>query len=368
MRGKVPASRLVVGLTVAAILAGCAAGATVAPPSASRAPATATSGAAIASVPSSPTASPTSAAAASPPQTQIPTIGAPADDGARTTAVATVDARTRDLTIESPAVGVVKVRLLLPTRFEAQPKTRWPVLYLLHPAMQTHGFWTSSTDVAALTAPTGLLVVMPDGGDWGNYTDWWNGGQGGPPKWETFHLVELRQLLERNWQAGERRAVAGASMGGLGAMAYAARQPGTFLAAASYSGGLDLLGGAAFLTRLMAAFDASPTPIWGDPVAQADVWLAHDPIVLAPALEGTQLFVSYGDGTPGPLEVSASPNLDPTGEAEAGIAIQNRTFVQRLGQLKIPATVDAYAGTHNIVYWERALHRSLPLLVRAVGG
>ena len=38
-----------------------------------------------------------------------------------------------DLTIDSPAVGrEVKVRLLLPARFQTTESQRWPVLYLLH--------------------------------------------------------------------------------------------------------------------------------------------------------------------------------------------------------------------------------------------
>jgi len=117
----------------------------------------------------------------------------------------------------------------------------------------------------------------------------------------------------------------------------------------------------------MAAFGAAIGPIWGDPVAQANVVRAHDPTSLAPALRGTKVYVSYGDGQPGPLDVSASPNLDPTGEGEANMATQNKSFVERLGKLKTPVTVDAYAGTHNVAYWECALHRSLPLLLEALG-
>ena len=66
--------------------------------------------------------------------TLAPTVGTPADDGARIVDVTTLDARTRDLTIDSPAVGTVMVRLLIPSGFDAQPSTRWPVLYLLHGA------------------------------------------------------------------------------------------------------------------------------------------------------------------------------------------------------------------------------------------
>ncbi|WP_405956530.1 alpha/beta hydrolase [Streptomyces phaeochromogenes] len=86
-----------------------------------------------------------------------------------------------------------------------------------------------------------VLVVMPEGGQVGFYGNWWNHAAGGPPAWETFHLDELRPLLERHYGAGTRRAVAGLSMGGFGAVSYAARRPDLVRAAASYSGPVHLL-------------------------------------------------------------------------------------------------------------------------------
>jgi diacylglycerol O-acyltransferase / trehalose O-mycolyltransferase len=303
---------------------------------------------------------PATLATSSPPPTAPavsprPAIGATADDGARIIDVQTVDARTRDLTVESPAVGTVMVRLLLPTRFDARSTTDWPVLYLLHGAWGNHTDWTTLTDVEALTEPTDLLVVMPDGGQFGWYSDAWNHGNGGQPAWETFHLTELRQLLERNWHAGDRRVVAGLSMGGLGAMDYAARNPGMFRAAASFSGVLDTFGG---------KVDLQNDAIWGDPVEQAEIWNEHDPLHLADRLAGIPLYVSYGDGTKGPLDTQA---VDP-GDLEGWIAPQDAAFVRRLGELGIPVTVDAYGpGTHSWPYWQRALHASLPMLLEAVG-
>ncbi len=282
-----------------------------------------------------------------------PTIGVAADDGARIVAVDTIDSRTRDLTIESPSVGHVKVRLLLPADFEAEPSSTWPVLYLLHGAWGNHEDWTNLTDVNALTASTDLLVVMPDAATaW--YADAWNDGAGGPPAWETFHTTELLQLIERNWHAADRRVVAGLSMGGFGAMEYAARHPGMFLAAASYSGVMDTTGSQ--IDNGVATF--------GDPVAQSGNWKAHNPLDLASKLRGIPLYVSYGDGQPGPLD---PPGTTPS-DLEEWIAPQNDRFVARLVELDIPVTVDAYGpGTHEWPYWQRALHRSLPMLLAALG-
>ena len=300
---------------------------------------------------SPPTApSPTQRPTASP----QPAIGRPADDGARIVEVTKVDDRTRDLRIESPAVGPVGVRLLLPEGFEAQPKTGWPVLYLLHGATGKHTDWTQFTDAEDVTRLTKLLVVLPDAGEFGFYSDWWNQGKGGPPKWETFHLVELRQLIERNWHAGDKRVVAGLSMGGYGAMEYAERQPGFFLAAASFSGALDPIGG---------QVDIGTDDLWGDPVAQADNWKAHDPTNNVAALKGTVLYVAYGEGGKGSLDRIEPPSDD----LEPWIADQNRAFVTALAKAKIPATIDAYGpGSHDWPYWQRGLHESLPLLLKAL--
>ena len=214
-----------------------------------------------------PSVAPTAAPSPTIAPSMRPAIGAPADDGARIVAVDTIDERTRDLTIESPAVGTVKVRLLVPTGFDADTSSALPVLYLLHGYGGDHAAWTYDLEAATTTAPTDLLVVMPDA-DNGWYADAWNDGAGGPPMWETFHLTELPQLLERNWKASDRRVIAGLSMGGLGAMSYAARHPGMFRAAASYSGVLD--------TTDQDLFDGEAA--FGDPVAQADVWEAHNPL------------------------------------------------------------------------------------------
>jgi S-formylglutathione hydrolase FrmB len=105
----------------------------------------------------------------------------------------------RDLTIDSPALGrTAEVRLLLPRRFQAQPTRRWPVLWLLHGCCDTYRSWTRSTDVEELAELADVLVVMPEAGEVGFYSDWYNGGREGPPRWETFHLTELQQLLERD--------------------------------------------------------------------------------------------------------------------------------------------------------------------------
>src|SRR5882757_788994 len=117
-----------------------------------------------------------------------------------------LDNRLVELTVHSDAVGHdVGVRILLPPDYRKFPHRDWPTLYLLHGCCDdTTGFqsWTTKTDVEAFTAHTNVLIVMPEGGTGGFYSDWLDG-----PKWETFHLTELRRLLERQYHSGQQRVV-----------------------------------------------------------------------------------------------------------------------------------------------------------------
>jgi diacylglycerol O-acyltransferase / trehalose O-mycolyltransferase len=281
----------------------------------------------------------------------------------RVVATAVLSARMRDLTVASPALGeTVKVRLLLPVHYAARPGARWPVLYLLHGCCDTYRSWTRSTDVAALTARSDVLVVMPDGGRAGFYSDWRTG-----PRWETFHLAELRRILQRDYRAGAVMAVAGASMGGQGALAYAARHPGLFRAAASFSGIVDTRLSPQESMRyvnLVRSQGEDPGHLWGDPRGDSAIWAAHNPYDLAAKLRGTQLFVAVGSGQPGPLDSAGTA----ASAIESSLAAENAAFAERLRALKIPAQFDFYGpGTHSWPYWQRDLHHAWPLLQHALG-
>jgi diacylglycerol O-acyltransferase/trehalose O-mycolyltransferase len=293
---------------------------------------------------------------------------APVGDGARVVAEQRVGPHLVDLIVQSPALGrTAKVRLLTPDGWQQRrPGDRWPVLYLLHGCCDTYDSWTRETDVEELRGLRGVLVVMPEAGAVGWYSDWWNYGAGGPPAWETFHLGELRRLLELGYGAGLRRVTAGLSMGGAGALTYAARHPGMFRAAASYSGVVHPLqeGWPQGFFGLLRSFGADPLALWGDPVAQREIWEAHDAYFLAGRLRHTPVFLSCGNGHAGPFDPPGT-----TDQLEAALLLQNQAVAARLEQLGAPLTTDFYGpGTHSWPYWERELHRSLPLLLGALHG
>ncbi|WP_160822445.1 alpha/beta hydrolase family protein [Actinomadura sp. J1-007] len=164
-----------------------------------------------------------------------------ADDGAKITAVKKTGTRQYDVSIATPALGkTVKTRVLVPKSWKAGSKRSWPVVYAYHGGENTYTSWTKDSNIESVAAPYDVMVVMPEGGWRGSYTNWWNGGRGGIPAWETFHTSEVVQLMERNFHAGTSRAAIGLSSGGQGSITYAERHPGLFRYAASYSGALNI--------------------------------------------------------------------------------------------------------------------------------
>lgn len=295
------------------------------------------------------------------------------DDGATVVGERRRGERVLDLAVRSPVLpATARVRLLLPPGWRRGSARTWPVLWLLHGMRGDHASWTEHTDVGLLTADLDVLVVMPDGGGCGLYTDWWNQGTGGPPRWETFHLTELRQILERGYGAGTSRAVAGVGQGGLGALAYAARHRGLFRAAASFSGPLHTLhndpGGLDVsdlvdLSVAVGARGAAWTDVWGDPREQRVVWRQHNPYDLADRLAGVRLHVASGDGTPGPFDPRPLPGPD---VLEGLSRTLSGEFAGKLKKLGIPVSTHFYRGTHSWPYWQREIRAALPVLLAEI--
>ena len=311
-------------------------------------------------------ASPVCTARAKPPATGLRVVGS--------TPVAGHGGRVTDVTFDSQALGAkVHADVLLPPAYSPAASTRYPVLYLLHGHGGGHADWVNhNVDKVIGDAP--VIVVMPDGGYDGWYSDWYGADLDGhvpnpPPAWETFHLRELLPWVDATYKtvADRRgRAVAGLSMGGFGAMSYAARHPDLFVAAGTFSGAVDLdldypVGGtAAAVAPNLPDRQRPDACVWGDPLTQDVLWRDHDPTELARNLHGLSLFVAWGNGQPGPHDDPSSPNPNAM-FTEFGISQMNDAFDQALTDEGMHHTVDAYgAGTHSWGYWLDDLGRFLP--------
>ncbi len=321
---------------------------------------------------------------------QVAVEYAPADSGARITAEQWVDGRTVDITIDTPAVTAMdpQARILVPEGWSKDAARTWPVLYVFSGGPDTYTVWTEKTDIAEFSKTSNAIIVMPDSGKGGGFVDWYNGGKGGSPKWETFHTRELVQIIERNFRGGTTRAAMGLSSGGSGALMYATRNPGLYKYVASFSGMAHITKPGVPTLMLLSDVAAQPgaqNPYLklGDPLWDRWNWLEHDPYVNAGNLRGTGVYLSSGTtGLPGELDPSPGEVYDEKngdlGEivkayaagsiGEKLIGITNEDFAARLKGMGIPATVHLYGdGLHNWPWWNREYKQAWPMIMKTLG-
>jgi len=269
--------------------------------------------------------------------------------------------RLVELTLVTPLIDPpfeqTTVRVLLPVG-HARSEERYPVVLLLHGIGDSARAWTTNQDgwpvtLEAFTADKDAIIVMPDGGQndsAGWYSDWHNDGYFGAPAWESYHLGEMLELVDRMFPTRADRAgrvVAGLSMGGFGAMSYAARHPDLFAGAFSFSGALD--------TGLLGSI--CDDRVWGRRHLHEVRHRGHNPVDLADNLADTKVWFRTGmgqDGGPGPKDHE-------TIELETLLWTTNESFAAALGAAAVPHHYEAYpVGGHNWYHWQEGFQRAWP--------
>ncbi|MFC0038572.1 alpha/beta hydrolase-fold protein [Actinomadura rayongensis] len=275
--------------------------------------------------------------------------------------------RLRILTVRADSVPgeELRVQVLLPRGWSPNASRTWPLVTLHHGGLDDCTSWTRCTDLERLSRDDDVLIVMPDGGRAGGYTNWRRG-----PQWQTFHVRDVYRLMRDRYRAGSARAVAGVSGGGYGALLSAALAPGAFRAVAALSAPCSIRTPVTMVGLLAAtgiAGRVNPLHMWGLPIVQDRYWRASDPLYLAARLRGTRLHLSAGlTGRPGPLDPPDAP-WSPANLAEPVVRSTVGPFLRRLRAHRIPYTTHLYRdGTHSWPYWERELHRAWPVLMRSV--
>jgi S-formylglutathione hydrolase FrmB len=273
--------------------------------------------------------------------------------------------RLQELTFTTPALDPQEtgVRILFPQGYDASGATRYPVLYLLNGSLDDQTAWTTKGDAEKISAPYPLIVVMPSGGQFGNYTDWYNDGAFGPPEWETYHIKQLIPWIDSHLPTDSSRAgrwVAGLSMGGGGAASYQARHPDLFSAVGIFSGAVDTNN--VFVQPLTAnAGTMSGHPEWsvyGQRATEEVRWRGHNGWDLAENLRGAFIQMDTGDGG------SGGPGGDTGDPVEADVYQQSVALHRKLDELGIAHIWDYYgAGGHAWYYWNRDLSQLLPRLM-----
>jgi S-formylglutathione hydrolase FrmB len=262
------------------------------------------------------------------------------------------------------------VRIYLPADYKTNPTATYPTLYLLHGGNENlydAKAWPVSGNAAAVVdaSPFHGIVVMPEAGRAGWYTDWLQPTPNGyKPQWETFHIDQLVPWITANFRTinnKANRAIAGLSMGGFGALSYAGRHPTLFGMAGGFSGGVNITDpGMTQEISVMVAntLGARIHDITGTGETQASylasdvqnvmgaygsAWIAKNPLDLGATYKanGTKVAIYVGGTTSGVLDL------------EYQAMLRNDEFHARMKTAAISLT-HRYCkgpGSHTWTYW-----------------
>lgn len=236
----------------------------------------------------------------------------------------------------------------LPKNYQENQDKSYPVLYLLHGLNGDHENWNSRgrvKEVLDYLAASGeireMIVVFPDADadipkakhGYFNYQDW---------KYEDFFFQEFLPHVEGRYRIiadKGHRAIAGLSMGGGGATAYAQKHPELFCAAYAMSALVDIAPGRepskdALVNAMRESVKENSCVAY---VRNADDQVRQ-------RLRTVKWFVDCGDD-----DHLLGVNLD---------------FVREMHSARIPLEFRVREGAHVWEYWHSALYICLPFLSR----
>ncbi|MEV6138070.1 alpha/beta hydrolase family protein [Nocardia sp. NPDC051990] len=236
-----------------------------------------------------------------------------------------------------------------------------------------HSQWTSDTDALRQFAGDNVTLVFPVGGRSSFYTDWYRPSstnqQPTTYKWETFLTKELPEYLARYGVSRTNDAIVGASMGGNAALILAGHHRDQFKFAGSFSGFVHPtfpLWNEAMRAAMWDEGNFNVDDMWG-PVGDP-AWSRNDATEQAELLRGLPIYLSTGNGQPGPLDVPYGIGNTMNGMAlEAMTLASAQMFRDRVAELGIDARIDIFDGTHTWPYWQQALAAARPMILDALG-
>ncbi|MBN1477300.1 esterase family protein [Candidatus Sumerlaeota bacterium] len=207
------------------------------------------------------------------------------------------------------------------------PPGGWPVLYLLHGAWGNHTDWWRVTDVESVAEECGVMLVFPDGGQFGWYLD---SPVDPSSQRESYLIGEVLPLVDRTFRTRtdrEGRGICGLSMGGHGAISLAAKHPDLFGSASSLSGILDI-------TR---HGDRWELPLRLGPLEEGtESWRAHSCVYLADRFVDADVRIFFDCG------------IDDT---VADAITDGRLLRDRLLELGVPYIWAEHVGAHTWDHW-----------------
>lgn len=236
-----------------------------------------------------------------------------------------------------------------------------------------HSQWVSDTDALRQFAGDNVTLVFPVGGRSSFYTDWYRpsstNGQQATYKWETFLTKELPAYLARFGVSPTNNAIVGASMGGNAALTLAGHHRDQFKFAGSFSGFVHPtfpLWNEAMRAAMWDEGNFNVDDMWGP--AGDPAWRRNDATEQAELLRGLPVYVSTGNGQPGPLDLPYGLGNTVNAMALEAMTLTSAQMLRdRMAELGIPASFDIINGTHTWPYWQQALASARPMMLDALG-
>lgn len=219
-----------------------------------------------------------------------------------------IDTRLRYYRLSSSAIGWNPgVNVLLPDGYDGDHK-RYPVLYLLHGGNEDFRTFDVVHNIRGLTVGKPIIIVMPDGGRAGWYSDPVSCNPVfGLRNWESFHISELIPWIAnifRTINDCNGRAIAGFSMGGFGALKYMAKYPGLFASVSAHSGPASLRRNfgvvANWANATSSVLELGGGMVYGMPWDGARI-TADDPVDNIGSYQDKRIFLVAGD-SPSPFD------------------------------------------------------------------
>jgi S-formylglutathione hydrolase FrmB len=253
------------------------------------------------------------------------------------------DPRLKYYRFQTSAIGWNPgVNVLLPDDYATSGR-RYPVLYMFHGGNDDFRQF-DFLGIRGLTAGKPIIVVMPDGGHAGWYSNPVTSFVG-PRNWETFHIAQLLPWIEANFRTFaeyDGRAVGGFSMGGFGALKYAAKYYGHFASVSAHSGPASLRRDFGLVVHwaniTSAVLDLGGGTVYGAPNWDQARVSADNPIERIDSYRNKRIFLVAGT-SPDPLNWFDSVN-------ETQVLAGQREFRERLSQAGIPHESHEVPGGH----------------------
>ncbi|MEV8456905.1 alpha/beta hydrolase-fold protein [Streptomyces sp. NPDC052095] len=257
------------------------------------------------------------------------------------------DPRMKYYRFQTDAIGWNPgVNVLLPDDYATSGRT-YPVLYVFHGGGTDQDFITFDVlGIRPWTAGKPLIVVMPDGGHAGWYSNPVSSNTG-PRNWETFHINQLIPWVDANFRTYaeyDGRAVAGFSMGGFGALKYAAKYYGHFASVSAHSGPASLRRDfglvAHWANASSAALDLAGGTVYGVPLWDEARVSADNPVERIESYRNKRVFLVAGT-SPDPVNWFDTVN-------ETQVLAGQREFRSLLDQAGIPHESHEVPGGHFV--------------------